>query len=449
MTQEITVVPVDARRSDWYRLVATVLNRLQNTTMAAGISATWGSVTGTLSDQSDLQGALDVKQATLVSGTNIKTVNGSSLLGSGNLAVGTVTSVGLSVPTGLTIAGSPISSSGTLALSFTAGYSIPTDAAQANWNTAYGWGNHASAGYLTTAAAASAYQPLDVQLTSLAALSYSGNANKVIRVNAGGTDFELASVSGGSLSDGDYGDITVGGGGTTLTIDNDAVTYAKMQNVSAASKLLGRGSAAGSGDTQEIALGTNLSMSGTTLNASAGVTVIETKVFVGGETSFSFSSIPPGFARLQLEVWGRVQNFSGQAFLNIRFNNDSSALYNYQRSYTNGTTTSGDSNLGKTGFVTDASNNNPLLALPGTGFPSGQPGGLLLDIFGYSNTALNTAISGHGINYGNSTSTHNQYVLNFSGQYRSTAAITSIDIPTMLSSAQMLAGSYAILRGYS
>lgn len=47
----------------------------------------WGNVGGTLSSQSDLQTALDAKQAALVAGTNIKTVNGSSLLGSGDLSV--------------------------------------------------------------------------------------------------------------------------------------------------------------------------------------------------------------------------------------------------------------------------------------------------------------------------------------------------------------------------
>jgi hypothetical protein len=48
------------------------------------------------------------------------------------------------------------------------------------------------------------------------------------------------------LTDGDYGDITVSGSGTVFTIDNDAVSYPKMQNVVADNVFLGNNSGAGS-----------------------------------------------------------------------------------------------------------------------------------------------------------------------------------------------------------
>lgn len=61
----------------------------------------------------------------------------------------------------------------------------------------------------------------------------------------------LQVVSGTSVADADYGDVTVSGAGTVWTIDNDVVTYAKMQNVSATDKVLGR-STAGAGNVEEI-----------------------------------------------------------------------------------------------------------------------------------------------------------------------------------------------------
>lgn len=60
---------------------------------------------------------------------------------------GTVKSVSMTVPAGFSISGSPITTTGTLAVSFASGYSLPTTAKQTNWDTAYSWGNHASAGY--------------------------------------------------------------------------------------------------------------------------------------------------------------------------------------------------------------------------------------------------------------------------------------------------------------
>ncbi|MDZ7905167.1 MAG: hypothetical protein U5N55_04890 [Cypionkella sp.] len=50
-------------------------------------AAAWGSIAGTLSAQTDLNAALNGKQANLVSGTNIKTVGGISILGAGDIPV--------------------------------------------------------------------------------------------------------------------------------------------------------------------------------------------------------------------------------------------------------------------------------------------------------------------------------------------------------------------------
>ena len=48
-----------------------------------------------------------------------------------------VTSVAMTVPTGLSVTGTPITSTGTFVVTFTAGYSIPTTAKQTQWDTAY------------------------------------------------------------------------------------------------------------------------------------------------------------------------------------------------------------------------------------------------------------------------------------------------------------------------
>lgn len=108
--------------------------------------------------------------------------------GTGN---GSVTSVDLLAPTGLAVTGNPITTAGTLVLAYQAGYSIPTDAKQANWDTAFGWGNHASAGYVHSSEVS--VNPID---------------NTIVRRSGSG----LALISGGYLE-------------TTLTnVDATAIT---------------------------------------------------------------------------------------------------------------------------------------------------------------------------------------------------------------------------------
>ena len=76
-----------------------------------------------------------------------------------------------------------------------------------------------------------------------------------------------AASGGGGLSDADYGDITVSGTGTVMTIDNGVVTFAKFQDINTA-KLLGR-ITAGTGDVEEVSLNATLEFSGTTLRRAA------------------------------------------------------------------------------------------------------------------------------------------------------------------------------------
>jgi hypothetical protein len=83
--------------------------------------------------------------------TDGSTLSWATVGGGGGGGSGTVTSVAMTVPTGLTVSGSPVTTNGTLAVSYASGYAIPTTASQSNWDTAYGWGDHATAGYLTTA----------------------------------------------------------------------------------------------------------------------------------------------------------------------------------------------------------------------------------------------------------------------------------------------------------
>jgi hypothetical protein len=112
------------------------------------IQASWSDIdTGLTSVGVSMPSGFTVANSPLTSNGTIN-ITGSGttaqyLRGDGTLATfptiynGTVTSVDMTVPTGLTISGNPITSAGTLALALASGYSIPTTASQANWNTAY------------------------------------------------------------------------------------------------------------------------------------------------------------------------------------------------------------------------------------------------------------------------------------------------------------------------
>jgi hypothetical protein len=102
-----------------------------------GGSTAWGGISGTLSNQTDLQSALNNKQNTLTAGTGISIIGNVISSTGGGGGGGGVSSVGLTAPTGFTVSNSPITSSGNISLSFASGYSLPTTTKQSEWDYAY------------------------------------------------------------------------------------------------------------------------------------------------------------------------------------------------------------------------------------------------------------------------------------------------------------------------
>lgn len=85
-------------------------------------------------------------------------------------------------------------------------------------------------------------------------------------------DVTIASTTG--VGDGDKGDITVTSSGAVWTIDDQAVTLDKIQQAVAPSVLLGAGVGGDGSSYAELTLGTNISMTGTTVNVSSGTATL-------------------------------------------------------------------------------------------------------------------------------------------------------------------------------
>lgn len=258
-------------------------------------------------------------------------------------AAGSVTSVAMTVPSILSVTGSPITSSGVLALSLAnqtgntvfaspstgasgtptfrslvsddlptvpitkggtgqttanaalnallpsqalnAGKYLQTDGTNTSW---------ATSGTVTSVAAtgANGIGVTSSPITSSGILAFSLGAITPTSVAASGT------VTGSNLTGTNTGDQTItltgdvtgsGTGSFATTIGNAAVTYVKIQNVTN-NRLLGR-STAGSGTVEEISLGSGLSLSGGVLTATGtGGTV--TSVNASATDGLAVSGVP-------------------------------------------------------------------------------------------------------------------------------------------------------------
>jgi hypothetical protein len=291
-------------------------------------------------------------------------------------------------------------------------------------------------------------------------------------------DGTWATPSAAGVSDGDKGDIVVSGSGATWTIDNDVVTYAKMQNVSATSRILGRKTAS-AGDAEECTLSEVLDFigsaaqgdilyrgasswarlaagsSGQVLQANGAgsnptwVTPSGGSVGSGpalisrqtpsGTNTVAFTSIG-GYRHLELRALARSTQATLSVTLTLQFNSDTSTSnYRNERAYgTGGTATAANDTAN--GYIYFAD-------IPGSTAPANVPGPASLKILDYAQTTFSKVTLGEYSLQNGTASATNWFSFKTAGWWTSTAAITRLDV-TVTGTGNFVTGSTVELWGW-
>lgn len=260
------------------------------------------------------QTALNEKQATLVSGTNIKTVNSTSLLGSGNVAItenathtGDVTGA-----TVLTIANSAVTlakmanlAQNTIIGRVTASTGVPEALTAANVRTVINVADGATVNDTDANLRARSSHTGTQAASTISDFQSTVSANTDVAANT-------AKVTNATHT----GDVT---GATELTISAGAVTLAKQANMATASVVYRKTAGAGAPEVQTLAtLKTDLGLTGTN---SGDYTLPEATATVRGGIEL-FSDTDQSVAATAVSTtasrtYGLQLNSAGQGVINV------------------------------------------------------------------------------------------------------------------------------------
>jgi hypothetical protein len=173
----------------------------------------------------------------------------------------------------------------------------------------------------------------------------------------------------------------------------------------------------------------------------SGGTLISEQVSNGTESAITFSSIPGTYKELRLECFGRTDEAVTISELIITCNNDSSAIYDVQRIITNNATATAGQALSQTGWINTGQ-------FVGSSGAANHANTFILELTNYADTVFykEMIFSSRVLN---STTTGTAYICNGCGDYRSTSAISRIDITIVTALKKYITGSTFRLYGLS
>jgi hypothetical protein len=214
-----------------------------------------------------------------------------------------VTSVAMSTPTGLSVSGSPITSSGTLALSLSTGYAIPTTTSQTNWDAAYS--NRITSANsplsITSNALSLATVPVSSGGTGATTLTsgslLKGNGTSAISAATAGTDYSAGTstlLTGILKSTTITGALTIAAASDFPTLNQNTTGNASTATKLAASKNINGVAFDGSSDITVTAAAGTLSGTVAVANGGTGATTLTSGSLLKGNGTSAISAATAG-----------------------------------------------------------------------------------------------------------------------------------------------------------
>jgi hypothetical protein len=170
-----------------------------------------------------------------------------------------------------------------------------------------------------------------------------------------------------------------------------------------------------------------LAVAGAGGGAAGDYELIQTSFGNGSSVNVTFSSLPQTYKHLQLRMTTRTNGggFTNE-WLRMRFNGVTTSTYNTHNLWGTGSTVSSNGGSSQTSM-------EDIARVPGNLAETGVYGATIIDILDYTNASKNKTIRVSG---GYHEPTSSSYYVNLtSGLFRSTSAVTQIDLFSLVSNA--------------